>query len=392
VKRTAGNVIAVALALIAFVAECWIVVPPPDIAALVLGIAIPELGAWTILFWLAGFTIATSIARGAARMVAQTFFALAIGFALVPFLLLPKTIAAANAAMQRALGPDWRFAASDRVRERMQDRPFSLVTAYLGANAGEPTIERNVPVPVSGGTLALDVYHPTGDGLHPALIVMYGGAWRFGARANTAEIDRTFAKLGYVAIAVDYRHAPEFRFPTQRDDITAALTVIAAHQRAWSIDPERIGILGQSAGAQLAMLAAYAPGPLRIGSVVAEYSPTDLIAGYTDPPRPDPADVRSILRAYIGGTPADHGSAYTDASPIMQARTNLPPTLMLVGNRDELVRTSFQRTMRDALAFHRDRVVAIELPWSNHAFDTIPNGIGGQLARYYIERFLAATL
>jgi hypothetical protein len=52
----------------------------------------------------------------------------------------------------------------------------------------------------------------------------------------------------------------------------------------------------------------------------------------------------------------------------------------------------FQRQLRAALATHGDTVVALELPWSNHAFDEVRDGLGGQLARSYVAQFLAATL
>ncbi|MBD5653612.1 MAG: alpha/beta hydrolase, partial [Candidatus Eremiobacteraeota bacterium] len=81
-----------------------------------------------------------------------------------------------------------------------------------------------------------------------------------------------------------------------------------------------------------------------------------------------------------------------DASPLAHVRSGLPPTLLIAGARDELVPLRFQRAMRDALRASGVPVAAIELPWSNHAFDAIPNGLGGQIARSATVRFLAATL
>jgi acetyl esterase/lipase len=203
---------------------------------------------------------------------------------------------------------------------------------------------------------------------------------------------RSLARLGYTAIAIDYRHAPRYRFPVQIDDVRDALVAIARNAVSWNVDPARVAIFGRSAGAQLALLAAYAPEPLRIRAAVAYYAPTDLVAGYRFPPRPDPADVKRILRAYIGGTPDDRPAVYLAASPIRHVAPGLPPTLLIGGGRDELVRLSFAHALRDALRSRGVRVAALDLPWSNHAFDEIDNGTGGQIARYYTDRFLAAVL
>jgi acetyl esterase/lipase len=223
-------------------------------------------------------------------------------------------------------------------------------------------------------------------------VVIYGGAWLFGSRAQSAELATALARLGYTAIAIDYRHAPRYRFPTQINDVRDALAAIANNAHDWDVDPQRVAILGRSAGAELALLAAYDPGPLRIRAAIGYYAPIDLVQGFHVPPRPDPDDVRTVLELYLGGPPALRMNAYAAASPIAHVRPGLPPTLLIGGGRDEVVRLAFSHEMRSVLRSHGDRVVALDLPWSNHAFDTIANGTAGQLARYYTERFLAATL
>jgi len=150
--------------------------------------------------------------------------------------------------------------------------------------------------------------------------------------------------------------------------------------------------MGYSAGAQLALLAAYGPEPLAIKAVVALYAPEDLTQGYNNPPVPDPVNVRASIAHYIGGTPVQDPDAYEAASPLSHVRSGLPATLLIGGARDELVRLEFQHQMRDRLHLQGDLVISIDLPWSNHSFDEVPNGLGGQIARYYTERFLAATL
>jgi acetyl esterase/lipase len=273
-------------------------------------------------------------------------------------------------------------------------RPYDVRLALQGfGDSNAVRVRANLPVRTRDGTdLALDLYLPPAAGMHPAVVVIYGGAWIFGSRAASVELARSLAQLGYAAIAIDYRHAPQFQFPTQIDDVRDALQTVAHHAAAWEIDPRRVAILGRSAGAELALLAAYDRGPLPIRAAIGYYAPTDLVGGFAFPPQPDPANVRRILLAYLGGTPEQRMNRYLAGSPLAHVRTGLPPTLLIIGGRDELVRPAFQHELRDALRRHGDRVASLDVPWSNHAFDAVPNGTGGQLARFYTERFLAATL
>jgi acetyl esterase/lipase len=132
--------------------------------------------------------------------------------------------------------------------------------------------------------------------------------------------------------------------------------------------------------------------------VIDYYGPVDLARGYAEPPRPDPLDVRDVLRSFIGGTPAELPQRYRDASPITlvrragAARRPLPPTLIVHGTRDHLVRVEFSRDLQRALVEAGARSALIEIPWAEHAFDAVFFGPGNQLALYHTERFLDLTL
>jgi acetyl esterase/lipase len=377
--------------------EIWTVVPAPNLSTLALAVAIPEVTPWAIAPCLLAGAIAQFAAAGWARLAGLCCAALALGFALVPWLLVPATIAGCEREMALGLGDSYAALSSmTQPPPGTLARPYDIGTALIGyraSGAAAVRLRRDLPVRTRDGQrLGLDLYAPSAAGPHPAVIIIYGGAWIFGSRAASAELAGSLARLGYTAIAIDYRHAPAFRFPVQVDDVRDALAAIARNARAWEVDPSRVAILGRSAGAELALLAAYVPGPLTIRAAIGYYAPIDLVGGYRIPPRPDPADVTRILRAYIGGTPDDRMEAYVAGSPIAHIRPGLPPTLLINGDRDELVRPAFAGELRDALRLHGDRVAALDVPWSNHAFDSIPNGTGGQIARYYTERFLAATL
>jgi acetyl esterase/lipase len=389
-----GSIVALILSALLTLAELWTLVPAPTIATLALAVLVPESAMTFAVASALVLALVQAIARGWARTCATLLSAAAFGLALIPLGLEPSTAERADREMRMALGPDYAVAAPDRARALMLPAPFDPLTALRGFGAAAGIrVDRNRPVVAPDGTrLALDLYRPAASGPHPAVIVIYGGAWIFGTRADSEELARSLAALGYTAIAVDYRKAPRFHFPTQVEDVRAALATVANHAREWDVDPARVAIVGRSAGAELALLAAYAPETLTIKAVVAFYAPIDLVEGWNVPPRPDPANVRRILLAYLGGSPQTRGADYAAASPLAHVRTDLPPTLLIGGARDELVQLRFQREMRDALRLHGVRTASIEVPWSNHAFDEVPAGVGGQLARYYMQRFLAATL
>lgn len=150
--------------------------------------------------------------------------------------------------------------------------------------------------------------------------------------------------------------------------------------------------MGRSAGAHLAMLASYTSDTIPWRAVVNYYGPVDLKKGYTDLPFPDPLDIRAVLQDFLGGTPAEVPKQYEIASPWHYIRPNLPPSLLVYARRDRLVKAQFGRDLYENLQRHNNRVILLEIPWSEHVFDAAFSGLGNQLALYYTERFLAWAL
>ena len=243
-----------------------------------------------------------------------------------------------------------------------------------------------------GVTLTADVYQPLAPGRYPVVVQIYGGAWQRGDPGDDASFARYLASRGYVVFAIDYRHAPQWRWPAQREDIRTALAWIREHASGYGADASRTALVGRSSGAQLALVAAYAPGPHPVRAVVSYYGPVDLVEGYRDPPRPDPLDVRRIEEAYLGGPPDARLADYRDASPITHVRPSLPPTLLVYGGRDHIVEPRFGRLLHDRLRASGNTSVLLEIPWAEHAFDKVGNGPSAQLALYHVERFLAWAL
>lgn len=374
VVRAIGRWVVLIAAILVLLIELLGTLPAPTLPMLAFAVAVPEVAGRAVVIALVLILMVVAFLRGRMRVVGRACATIAFVLALIPLTQYPQ----ANAKAEAELIP---FEAG-------------VATAHTPiARDATIHVERNLPVRTrDGAMLALDVYRSTIAGPRPTVITIYGGAWLFGKRADNATIDTALAARGYTAISVDYRHAPKYRFPTEPNDIQDAIATIAKHARAWGVDVDRVAVFGRSAGAELALLAAYAPEPVHVRAAVAYYAPTDLIDGYRITPNPDPADVRRILLAYLGAPPEGRMEGYRAASPVTHVRAGLPPTYLIIGLRDALVRPEQQRELRDTLRAHGDAVAAIELPWSNHAFDTIPGGLGGSLAMQTTDRFLRATL
>lgn len=365
------SAVAIALAALLLAFACWAVVPAPTFATLPLAVAVPEWAPRILVFAAVLGIVVWLLARGRARFVALTLVVLGGACVVWPTVAAPFAWRAAQRALAEAHIPPAR------------DHARTPVTAV-----------RDLPVRLrDGSSLALDLYHPSrvSAAPFPLVVAIYGGAWQFGSRGALARPAERYAQRGYAVAVIEYRHAPRSRFPVQRDDVDDALRTIAAHARAWHVDAQRVALIGRSAGAELALVAGERAQPVHVTAVIALYAPTDLTGGWDDPPRPDPANVRSILETYLGGPPdAAHAAAYREASPFDGAHRGMPPTLLICGVRDELVLIRFQRAFAARLRALRVPVVAIELPWSNHAFDEV-DGLGAAIADDAALRFLDAT-
>ena len=362
--------VAIAVAMIMLGIAMWTVVPAPTLPLLLLAVGVPEL-ALPLFGAACVISIAiVSIVHGRTRAVVIVLCIL--------------TLAALAYAPLRAPAA-WSHSDAE-----LTARGFAAARKVTLANVDE---QHDLRVPLrSGGDLALDLYHPDGLAKAPLIVTIYGGAWHFGSRAGDAPLARWYAARGFAVAVIDYRHAPQFRFPAQIDDVDDALNVLAAHADRWHIDAERVVLLGRSAGAQLALLAGERDQLVRVRGIVAYYAPTDLIGGWKRPPVPDPAGVRSILEMYLGGPPeGSYAARYRAAAPLQNAHAGMPPVLAIIGDRDQLVRPLFQRTFAARLDALHVRNVAIELPWSNHAFDSV-DGLGAGIAHDATLRFIDALL
>lgn len=158
------------------------------------------------------------------------------------------------ACLQNLRGPDARPASVPDVDSaRIQLR--ALVDALVDP-AAVPEVA-SVGSAVLADSVPARVYRPAARGPAPTVVYLHGGGWTLGdLDTHDSQMRRLCHDVGAVVVGVDYRLAPEHRFPAAVDDAYAALTAAARHIEDFGGDPTRIAVAGDSAGATLAAVCA----------------------------------------------------------------------------------------------------------------------------------------
>jgi acetyl esterase/lipase len=373
------------IGIVALWVAIWIYIPAPTYFLLTFSVGGPEISAWLILAGTAG--IAVSLAGARTSTIARVGLgasALALLLSLGVWVRVPGTMRRAEQAAREL---------SATPPSALRIRPIVFRDLFRHIPLGSVKTTRDVVFASPGGVpLRVDVYQPARAGRFPILVQIYGGAWQRGAPADHSNFATWLASSGYVVMAIDYRHAPAWRWPAQIDDVNEALVWIGAHADEYAGDTSRVVLMGRSAGAHLATMAAWFTSPIRVRGVVSYYGPVDLTEAFKNPPRPDPLRIRSVEEALLGAPLEQMPDRYADASTITHIRggtTPLPPTLLVYGGRDHIVEPKYGAIVVEALRARGTSVAYLEIPWADHAFDEVFNGPSSQIALYYTERFIA---
>jgi len=378
------------LSAIGLFLSSWIVISAPSFSVYPLSVGAPEVSPWLIgLNAIAGLFAL----RGRSSWLK---WAILIGSSIgliisaAPLVQLSATSQRLAAEVETQLGAGYLNAISPQLKSQWRSQPFVLADVFRGIPLQPVRVTTGLPFANPDKVpLTLDIYRPMQTGQYPGVVMVHGGAWRSGGPEDNEAFNRYLAAQGYTVIAVSYRLAPTYRFPTQLEDVQTAIQFIRHHAAEYEIDAKRLVLMGRSAGAHLAMLAAYQPDAPNFRAVVNYYGPVNLERGYYDLPNPDPLNVRAVLEAFIGGPPPDFPTQYQAASPWNWVRSNLPPTLLIYGDRDHVVQSKFGKQLTERLRSQDNTAVFLNIPWAEHAFDAVFQGVSNQVALYYTERFLA---
>ncbi len=265
-----------------------------------------------------------------------------------------------------------------------------------------------------GTALAGDLYTPDGPGPFPVLIAVHGGGWQLGNRASYQYWGEHLAEAGYALFAVSYRlsKVEKKSYPDAVHDIRAAVQFLRGSAADLKIDPNRIGLIGDSAGAHLAALVAlagdhpiFAEGnradpfgsvSTKVKVVVGLYGVYDMLAQWQHDLIVRPRD--QITEKFLGAAPIDDRRVYFDASPISYVTRDNNKTAFLIayGTEDDVVEVKTQSepfvvALKQAGFFVRTSVIQA----GPHFWGADPIDEPGSFAGFFaprLKRFLSEKL
>jgi acetyl esterase/lipase len=199
----------------------------------------------------------------------------------------------------------------------------------------------------------MDIYLPAGrtSANTKVMVLIHGGGWTGGDKSEFAPYIPTLRQRlpGYALFNINYRLASQSanHFPTQENDVKAAVEFIAGKLGEYSVSKDMV-LLGFSAGAHLALLQGYkhAGGTMNTKAIVSFFGPTDMADMYNNPTS---QYAPMLLQVLLGTTPQQNLSTYQQSSPLFFAKAGVAPTIMLHGGLDDLVRPAQATMLRDKL-------------------------------------------
>ncbi|MDQ3930528.1 MAG: alpha/beta hydrolase, partial [Chloroflexota bacterium] len=234
-------------------------------------------------------------------------------------------------------------------------------------------------------------------GPRPLLVYVHGGGWTEGDKTWVDRIMSSgeLALHGYTVTAVNYRLAPRHPWPAQIQDIKCAIRFLRAHSEEYNIDPDRVGVWGESAGGHLAAMlgltnpedglegsGGYLEQSSRVQAVVDMFGPADLVASGSESPQN-----RVMGYLLLGDSPSE--AKLRSASPVSYASPDDPPFLLIHGEKDELVPFYHSTALLDSLNAAGVPATLVPVHNGDHVFAPRGGSISpsGQEMKEIVTRF-----
>lgn len=237
------------------------------------------------------------------------------------------TIVVSTLALATVIAGTWAFAVYRDKGDMFTDiAVFHDDIHYCGTTHPRQQMDIHVPKSASEESPA------------PFVFYVHGGGWKEGSLRNNIDdyYPRFLIDKGIAFVTVDYRLVPEVTYPKQNNDIACAYTFLQKHGERYSLDTNRIGIMGDSAGGQLASMEAFRSSPTGdIKALATFYGVSDLWYQITE-------NNSKTALAYLGGK-RDEVLA-KKASPYYTPTESAVPTLLIHGTKDTLV--TFENSQR----------------------------------------------
>ena len=269
---------------------------------------------------------------------------------------------------------------------------------------------RNVEIGNGGGRrLHVEIVRPKlpGPTPMPAVLWIHGGGWQEGS--HKADGAWRHAIRGYFTASIEYRLSGEAQWPAQIEDCKLAVRWLRANAAQYHVDPERIGVMGISAGGHLAAFlglddapaanetaAGFAGVSSRVQCVVDFSGPTDFTQGSAGLLGKFPPDDAPILVKLFGRTFRERPEIWKQASPIAHVHTGVPPFLIIQGEKDTLVPMAHAERLGEALRRIAQPVELIRVKNADHVFRAVSakqpmepdaNQLAGQVDTF-LDRYL----
>ena len=226
-----------------------------------------------------------------------------------------------------------------------------------------------------GEDTSMDVYVAEGAEPHPTVMLIHGGAWIGGTKDAYTEAAQRLARSGYTAATINYRLAPDGEYPKIAQDCLCALSYLRANATQYHVDPDRIAVMGYSAGGHLASLVGVAWDD--------EFHKPDCAWGQPAAPRAVIAnsgvhDLRGqdglITKVLFGAGPDEVPDKYAHASPMTHIGPGKPPFLFIHGTIDWWIDEDQGNEMRDALVKAGNDARVYEVAGGGHITQTTLDG------------------
>lgn len=228
------------------------------------------------------------------------------------------------------------FMFTGRAKQFVSALVLSVAVLRVGvaAESRTPTQDGIVYGVADGQQLTMDYYAPKGQGPHPIAIIIHGGGYHGGDSKSGSEayVADFLAPAGYVVFSVNYRLAPKYPYPYMVLDVQRAVRFIRHNAAKWDGDPDKIALVGGSAGGFLSNM-------------------VGLLNAPGDPAAADPVDREKAIR---------------EASPITYVNKHDPPFLEILGDQDEYIPFSEATNLQSSLHEVGVRCDIIRIPGGKH--------------------------
>ena len=256
--------------------------------------------------------------------------------------------------------------------------PFFCLGRNMKIQQGRVSIKEGIVIGEGGGrSLEADIFlPPLEEKNRPAVLFIHGGGWIEGDRSQLRGYGILLARLGFVCMCNSYRLSNESIWPAQIQDVNCAIRYLRANATDLGLDPDRIGVSGNSAGGHLSLMAAATNydqifegegGSNEVSSeikaVCAIYPPTTI----RQLEMPNPLENAFLM---LMGKEAKKED-YDKASPLNYVTEDYPPCMLIHGSTDSVVR------LKDSTKFY-EKLIEFNRPASLHIFSEEEHAFDGE--------------